>query len=141
MGGLCMRNLSVIIGLLLFLLAGCNNNFQPELTRIDVQKISPDDTKNGEERIIAEKQSLKAIEQAMSKVTWEPNTKAEMARKEDIIATFFVQEEKNKPERLYEYRIWFEGETATIISSKENEGYGRLVDEDQVHLLESELLD
>jgi hypothetical protein len=77
----------------------------------------------------------------MSSVTWEPNTKADMARREDAIATFFVQEEKNMPERLYEYRIWFEGEIATIISSKENEGYGRLVDEDQVHLLESELLD
>ncbi|MCM3685181.1 hypothetical protein [Mesobacillus subterraneus] len=141
MGGMCMRNLSVILGLLLFLLAGCNNNFQPELTRIDAQKISFDGTKNGEERIIADKQSLQAIEQAMSKVTWEPNTKADMARREDAIATFFVQEEKNMPERLYEYRIWFEGETATIISSKENEGYGRLVAKDQVHFLEAELLD
>lgn len=44
------------------------------------------------------------------------------------------------PERLYQYRIWFEGETATIISEKENEGYGRLTDEEQVDLLESELL-
>jgi hypothetical protein len=61
MGGLWMRNLSVILGLLLFILAGCNNNFQPELTRIDVQKNSPDDTKNGEERIIADEQSLKEI--------------------------------------------------------------------------------
>lgn len=136
-----MKNLSVILGLLLILLAGCNVNFQPKLTRIDVQKISSDGTKNAEERIIVDKQSLQAIEKAMSKVTWEPNTKAEMARREDVIATFFVQEEKNMPERLYEYRIWFEGETATIISSKENEGYGRLVNEDQAHFLESELLD
>jgi hypothetical protein len=136
-----MKNLSVILGLLLILLAGCNVNFQPELTRIDVQKISSDGTKNAEERIIADKQSLQAIERAMSKVTWEPNTKAEMARREDVIATFFVQEEKNMPERLYEYRIWFEGETATIISSKENEGYGRLVDEDEADFLESELLE
>jgi hypothetical protein len=138
---MCMRNLSVILGLLLILLAGCNVNFQPELTRIDVQKISPDGTKNGEERVIADKQSIKAIEHAMSNVTWEPNTKAEMARREDVIATFFVQEEKNMPERLYEYRIWFEGETATIISNNKKEGYGRLVDEDQVHFLRSELLD
>lgn len=136
-----MKNLSVILGLLLILLAGCNVNFQPELTRIDVQKISSDGTKNAEERIIADKQSLQAIEKAMSKVTWEPNTKAEMARREDVIATFFVQEEKNMPERLYEYRIWFEGETATIISSKENEEYGRLVNEDEAHFLESELLE
>lgn len=136
-----MRNLGVILGLLLILLTGCIVNFQPELTRIEVQKNSPNGTKNGEERVIADKQSLQAIEQAMSNVTWEPNTKAEMARREDVIATFFVQEEKNMPERLYEFRIWFEGETATIISSKENEGYGRLVDEDQVHFLESELLE
>ncbi|MEW8987436.1 MAG: hypothetical protein AB2401_10630, partial [Bacillus sp. (in: firmicutes)] len=76
----------------------------------------------------------------LEEVKWSPKTKAEMSRKEDVLATFFIQEEKNMPERLYQYRIWFEGETATLISEKENEGYGRLTDKAQISLLESELL-
>ncbi|GAM14876.1 hypothetical protein SAMD00020551_3030 [Mesobacillus selenatarsenatis SF-1] len=107
---------------------------------MDVQKTSEEGQNNGEEKIIASNERLKKIQQAFGKVKWSPNTKAEMARKEDIVATFFIQEEKKMPERLYHYRIWFEGETATIISDNENEGYGRLTDKVQVDVLESELL-
>lgn len=130
------------IGLFIFILlvAGCSTNFEPELTRIDVQKINEDGLKDGGEKIIASNERLMKIQQAFDDVKWSPNTEAEMARKEDVIAIFFIQEEKNMPERLYHYRIWFEGETATIISDKENEGYGRLTDKELVEELESELL-
>lgn len=129
------------IGLLMIFLsiAGCSVSFEPELTRIDVQKISEEGINDGDEKIIASNERLKKIQQAFGEIKWSPNTKAEMARKEDILATFFIQEEKKMPERLYHYRIWFEGETATIISDKENEGYGRLIDREQVKVLESEL--
>jgi hypothetical protein len=130
-----------IIGLLVIFLfiAGCSAGFEPELTRIDVQKISEEGINDGEEKIIASNERVNKIQQAFGKIKWSPNTKAEMARKEDMIATFFIQEEKNMPERLYHYRIWFEGETATIISDKENEGYGRLTDKGQVEVLKSEM--
>lgn len=135
-----MKKLTIGLLVIFFCIAGCSVSFEPELTRIDVQKTSEEGLNNGEEKIIASNERLKKIQQAFGKVKWSPNTKAEMARKEDILATFFIQEEKNMPERLYHYRIWFEGETATIISDKENEGYGRLTDKVQVDVLESELL-
>lgn len=138
--GIAMRKLSIGLLVLLIFIAGCNSSFEPELTRIDVQKNLEDGEKDGEERIIALKGKLQTIEKAFDRIKWSPNTEPEMARKEDVIATFFIQEEKNMPESLYEYRIWFEGETATIISNKENEGYGRLTDEAKVLILESELL-
>lgn len=135
-----MRKFSIVLPVLLLFIAGCNASFKPELTRIDVKKISEQSINDGEEKIIASNDNLKKIQQAFDKIKWSPNTEAEMARKEDILATSFIQEEKNMPERLYRYRIWFEGETATIISDKDNEGYGRLTDKEQVEVLESVLL-
>ncbi|RSD28833.1 hypothetical protein [Mesobacillus subterraneus] len=126
--------------LILFLLTGCSSNFEPKLTRIDVQRMSSDGTKIGEEKIIPDKQTLDQIENAFAKIKWEPNTKAEMVRREDVLAIFFIQEEKNMPESLYEYRVWFQEGTATIISNKENEGYGRLTDEKEVQFLKSEFM-
>ncbi|MBT2682867.1 hypothetical protein [Bacillus sp. ISL-37] len=135
-----MKKLTIGLLVIFLCIAGCSASFEPELTRIDVQKISEEGLNDGEEKIIASNERLKKIQQAFDEVKWSPNTKAEMVRKEDILATFFIQEEKNMPERLYHYWIWFEGETATIISDKENEGYGRLTDKEQVEVLESELL-
>lgn len=135
-----MKKLTIGLLVIFLCIAGCSASFERELTRIDVQKTSEEGLNSGEEKIIASNERLMKIQQAFGKVKWSPNTKAEMARKEDILATFFILEEKNIPERLYHYRIWFEGETATIISDKENEGYGRLTDKVQVDVLESELL-
>jgi hypothetical protein len=135
-----MKKLTIGLLVIFHCIAGCSTSFEPELTRIDVQKISEEGRNDGEEVIIASNDRLKKIRQAFGKVKWSPNTKAEMARKEDVIATFFIQEEKNMPEGLYHYRIWFKGETATIISDKENEGYGRLTDKEMVKVLETQLL-
>ncbi|MBT2691611.1 hypothetical protein [Bacillus sp. ISL-55] len=135
-----MKKLSIGLLVIFLCIAGCSASVEPELTRIDVQKISEEGLNDGEEKIIASNETLKKIQQAFDKVKWSPNTKVEMARKEDVFATFFIQEEKNMPESLYHYRIWFKGETATIISEKENEGYGRLTDKEQVEVLESVLL-
>lgn len=134
-----MRKLIIVLFVFILFGAGCAN-FEPELTRIDVQKMNEEGINDGDETIIASKERLMTIQQAFDEVQWSPRTKAEMSRKEDVLATFFIQEEKNMPERLYQYRIWFEGETATIISGKENEGYGRLTDVEEIDLLESELL-
>lgn len=43
------------------------------------------------------------------------------------------------PERLYEYRIWFEeSNVATIINGIENEGYGKL-DKEYAQILKDSL--
>ena len=134
-----MKKLIIVSFVFILFGAGCAN-FEPKLTRIDVQKMNEEGVNDGEETIIASKERLIKIQKAFNKVKWSPKTKAEMSRKEDVLATIFIREEKNMPERLYQYRIWFEGETATIISEIENEGYGRLTDKEQIDLLESELL-
>ncbi|CAM3726367.1 hypothetical protein [Mesobacillus thioparans] len=135
-----MKNLVIATIIIIIFTTGCSPKFQPELTRVDVQKITKDGMKDGEERIIAKKDELHKIEQAFDEIKWSPKTKADMARKEDVLAIFFIQEEKNMPESLYEYRIWFKGESATIISNKENEAYGRLTDKTEVRELKSALL-
>ena len=83
-----MRKFTIGLLVLLIFIAGCNGSFEPELTRIDVQKTSEDGEKDGEERIIASKEQLQKIDQAFNKIKWAPKTKAEMARKEDVMAYF-----------------------------------------------------
>lgn len=50
-----------------------------------------------------------------------------MLIKEDVLAILSYIYDKNMPERLYEYRIWFNvNDTGTFISNNEKEGYGML---------------
>lgn len=48
-----------------------------------------------------------------------------LTRKEDVKVTLFFQIDKNMPEKLVEYLIWFNqsNETATVIAKNEN-SYG-----------------
>ena len=110
-----------------------------ELTRVDVQKVIV--KRNSEDVVtIIDPEKLDMIKKSLGNVKWEPNVKAEMAREEDLLVTMFHSYDKNMPERLYEYRIWFEENgTATIISNKETEGYGRL-DRENTQNLENALL-
>ncbi len=96
------------------------------LVRIDVQQV---DEQGGEseEKILVEDDVLEASQKALSTAEWQSNTKAIMARAEDVRATFFYEKDKNMPESLVQYRIWFEeDDSATLISNEEDEGYGRM---------------
>lgn len=121
-----MKRYLSLLFLIILLLAGCSSQENELLTRVDVQKVNG----NGgyeEEIIISDQEAIELLENSFEKVGWEPNTKAEMSGKEDVLAIFFYTYDKNMPERLNEYRIWFNGnETATIISNNEKEGYGTL---------------
>lgn len=130
-----MKKCFAFILLLLMVLAGCNN---PLLTRIDVYKVG--DTES-EEIIISDNKELTAIESVFGEIIWEPNTKASMERNEDVKAVFFIQKEKNMPEKLTEYKIWFDGSSATFISSNPEESYGRLLDKKKSSYLKSKFLD
>ncbi|MBM6617819.1 hypothetical protein [Bacillus suaedaesalsae] len=125
--------------ILLMLLAGCDGHGNSQLERIEVQKVSEEG--NYEETImITDMERIDLIKETFIEVNWEPNTKAEMARKEDLLAALFYSFDKNMPERLYEYRIWFNSnETATIISNNEKEGYGKL-DKENAEKLKENLL-
>lgn len=107
------------------LLVACSGK-EEQLTRVDVQKVN-EEGNYGDVLMITDQAKIDLIGNFIENVSWEPNIEAEMARKEDVLATLFYTFDKNMPERLYEYRIWFnENETATIISNNEKEGYGTI---------------
>jgi len=118
--------LILVLGVILVACSEKEDEKEGELTRVDVQKVNEEG--NYEDVItITDQGKLDLVKKTLEHVEWEPNTKPKMATKEDVLATLFYSFDKNMPERLYEYRIWFEAnETATIISSNEKEGYGNL---------------
>lgn len=115
---------------LVFVITACSGQSAEKdkgrLVRIDVQQVD-EHGKKGEEKILVEHDDLEAAQQAFVNTEWQSNTKADMARPEDVLATFFYEKDKNMPESLVQYRIWFEeDDSATIISNKEDESYGRM---------------
>ncbi|WHY15320.1 hypothetical protein QNH16_06590 [Peribacillus frigoritolerans] len=108
------------------LLVGCIGEEKGQLSRVDVQKI---DTEGKYEDVvmITDRESIELLRQAFEQIKWDDKV-VKMARKPDVEATLFYTFDENKPERLYEYEIWFNESsgTATIISNNENESYGEL---------------
>ncbi|MED4531769.1 hypothetical protein [Metabacillus fastidiosus] len=109
-------------------LIGCSEEVPKEfnlnqLTRVDVHLI----TDENNEIIITEEEKIKILRDVLAKVDWEQGVKAEMSRKEDVRATLFFTYDKNMPERLFEYSIWFnEGDASLTIIDREKNAYGRL---------------
>lgn len=134
-----MKNLVILFAILLSIVTACSMNEKPKLTRIDVQGVNPDGGYQ-EEKMILDQESFDAIEQAFNEIKWERNVKVEMSRREDIKAIFFIQEEKNMPERLIEHRIWINGENAEFVSSHPNDSYGKLNGE-PLRVLKKELME
>ncbi|MFJ7827349.1 hypothetical protein [Psychrobacillus sp. NPDC096623] len=109
------------------LLVGCTENETIEkLTRVDVFKVTVDGN-YADEIIIADLNTVEKLSQAFEQIEWERNVVPQMARKEDVKAVLFLEDDVNMPERLVEYYIWFEvNGTSTII---EGDSYGRLDEE------------
>jgi hypothetical protein len=114
------------------LLIGCTNKAPNEydlkqLTRIDVEVVKADESYE-EAFMITDKETIDVVRNSIKQVKWEPNAEPKMARKEDVKATLFFKYDKNMPERLFEYQIWFNqsNDRATIISNNVEEGYGTL---------------
>lgn len=121
------------------LLVGCIGEEKGQLSRVDVQKI---DTEGKYEDVvmITDRESIELLRQAFEQIKWDDKV-VKMARKPDVEATLFYTFDENKPERLYEYEIWFNKSsgTATIISNNENESYGEL-DKDNAQALKNNFL-
>ena len=118
-----------IILLVLICLMGCNNE---KLVRVDYQ-IGENHTG---EHMITEEERVQTIASIFKKVKWE-NAKVEMSRKEDMLLTFFYQYNPNEPERLEEYKIWFnKGREAEIVDPNKHR-YGKLDEKDAVKLRET----
>ncbi|MFJ5714313.1 hypothetical protein [Neobacillus sp. NPDC093127] len=119
-----LMNLSIFT-IFLITLIGCSKEVPKEfdwnqLTRVDVQIITGEHSDN--EIIITEKEKIKTLRKVFAQIEWEQNVKAKMSRKEDVKAILFFTFDKNMPERLFEYFIWFnQGDaSATIIDSEKN---------------------
>ncbi|MGD6844473.1 hypothetical protein ACQCVH_18425 [Bacillus infantis] len=113
------RNVIWIFALLL--LTGCHDQKYGELTRIDIFEKGKE-----QESILVDEELKNSIEEKMSQIEWVPNMKPEMEREPDAEADFFFTEDKNEPETITTYHIWFNGKNADILSSDKREGFGRL---------------
>lgn len=126
-------NLSIFT-ICLITLIGCSNEVPKEfdlslLTRVDVQTFTGEN--NESELIITEEEKIKTLREVFARIEWEQNVKAEISRKEDVKTTLFFTFDKNMPERLFEYSIWFDqGEASAIIIDKEKNAIGTLNKED-----------
>lgn len=96
------------------------------LTRVDVQLLNIDGTYD-EAQMITDKETVTKLRNAFQEIQWEKNVYPDMVRREDLKATLFLQLDKNMPEQLIEYLIWFnqESQKAEIINNTEH-AYGRL---------------
>ncbi|MGG3888783.1 hypothetical protein [Metabacillus fastidiosus] len=121
-----------IIFMIVTTLTGCSEEVPKEfdlnqLTRVDVHVL----TDENNEITITEEEKIKVLRDVLAKVDWEQGVKAEMPRKEDVRATLFFTFDKNMPERLFEYSIWFnQGNASVTIIDREKNAYGRLEKED-----------
>ncbi|WP_088102077.1 hypothetical protein [Halalkalibacter urbisdiaboli] len=127
----------VIAFFLMIILAGCGENEQT-LTRVDIQKLNVEGIVV--DVMVTDETSVYNLKAVLEEVRWESGVEAEMVRYEDIRATYFYQLDKNMPERLFHYRIWFNSnETSTWMSNEANQSYGTL-DEANTKVLKEELL-
>jgi hypothetical protein len=134
-----MKKSPIIFSIMMsLLLCGCSKDASNEfdldlLTRVDIFE-------ENREFIITEKEQIKSFRNLISKVEWEFDIKPQMAEKEDITATLFFTYDKNLPERLTEYSIWFGKKDGTVvIYHREKNALGTL-DKENARAL-GELLD
>jgi len=131
--------MSVVLLFIIILLAACSGQEKGELTRVDVQKV--DKEGNYEEVVmITDNESIELLKKTFQDIKWDDKV-VNMARKPDVKTTLFYEYDKNMPERLVEYEIWFNENTGTttIVSNDENQSYGEL-DKDNTKALRKVLL-
>jgi uncharacterized protein YcfL len=116
--------------IVLISLVGCNN--EKRLVRVDYQ-ISEN---HSGVHMITDKDRVQTIASIFAKVKWE-NVKVEMSRREDMLLTFFYQYDPNDPERLEDYKIWFNNGRVTEIVDLDKNRFGKLDEADAVKLRET----
>ena len=100
---------------------GCSNVKMSQLTRVDIREINSDQS-YGEDKTITDNVTVDLLRKTFEETKWEQNVEVKMSRVEDVEATLFFDFDKNMPERLVVYSIWFNqsNETATTIDRDEN---------------------
>ena len=119
----------ILLFAVLLLLVGCTDeqNDSGLIQRAVIERVVSDQNIGAEEIMVFDQEELDDIQGYLSETKWEPNVKPELARQEDLVLRLFIELEKNMPERIYEYRIWYgQDQSMRILSNIETEGYGRL---------------
>ncbi|RDW17216.1 hypothetical protein [Oceanobacillus chungangensis] len=129
-----MNKIFILLFSVLIVCSACSSQNYDSLTRVDVKAVDLEGN-YGETEIIIDEETIIELKGIFTQVKWEPNTEVSMARLEDVLVTLFFTLDKNEPERLYEYRVWFSDNSyAEIISDHNEEGYGTLNKEAAVKL-------
>lgn len=121
---------TLVMLLLMIGIVGCGSDNGKDnlqfLSRVDIQLVNADGTYS-DVQMITKQESLNKLREAFEAIQWEENVYPDMARREDVKATLFLQLDKNMPETLVEYLIWYnqESQKAEIINTTEH-AYGKL---------------
>ena len=123
----------------ILMLSGCINTKLDinNLSRVDVEKASSDSPDNNE--TISEEEDLKVLRKAF-KVINKENAKIKMSREEDVKVSLFFEYDKNNPEIIVEYLIWFESNGTAKIIEKDKNIYGKL-DKENAQVIKDILLE
>ncbi|QST01010.1 hypothetical protein IMZ31_05415 [Pontibacillus sp. ALD_SL1] len=118
-----MNKRILLVLFVLFVTTACSGEFG-ELTRVDVQHVTPGEDNAGVD-MITDADSIQTIRDVMKEIQWEDKN-ASMVRKADVRAVYYYEQEEDMPERLVEYDIWFTDKPvfAVIMSEEEGRRYG-----------------
>ena len=115
---------------IVFLLVGCTEQIH-EPVRGQIEHPNIQDVLE-----IMEPSEVALLAGELASVSWEPNVEPEMERKQDVTLHLFISKDPNMPEYIITYRIWIENnQSLTLISTDENEGYGRMTSADAKELV------
>ncbi|UOE53190.1 hypothetical protein LIT38_13515 [Bacillus sp. CMF12] len=136
-----MKKSPMIISIItILLLIGCSNDASNEFDLNQLTRVDISEEKREKEFIITEKEKIKSLRKIISRIEWNANIKPQMTEKEDVIATLFFTYDKNMPERLTEYSIWFSKEDGSAeIFHREKNALGTL-DKENAQILKELLI-
>ncbi|MCS0673786.1 hypothetical protein [Cytobacillus firmus] len=133
-----MKKSPIILSIItILLLIGCSKDASNEFDLNQLTRIDISEEKSEKEFIITEKEKIKSLRKIISRIEWKTDIKPQMAENEDVKATLFFTYDKNMPERLTEYSIWFSKEDGSAaIFHREKNALGTLDKENAKSLKE-----
>ncbi|NBI28207.1 hypothetical protein [Chengkuizengella marina] len=76
--------------------------------------------------MITDPATLDVLKEVLGDIKWNPNIEVNIGQ-EEVKANFFYRYDKNMPERIVKYRMWFnEYGEVNILSNLKYENYGKL---------------
>ncbi|MEN2766983.1 hypothetical protein [Ornithinibacillus xuwenensis] len=124
-----------VIFLFILTLLGCSQLDETKskdmkfLSRIDIAFL------NGEQRMILDNAVINQIRPMIQEIKWENQNNIPIRNKAAAQITLFYLFDKNMPERLETYVIWFK-QTGAILYNQEEDLYGKL-DQNQSNVLKN----